>query len=159
MERFKHIKETLMTQVESQMANLHLVDTKELGEVIDMIKDLEEAIYYCTITEAMKEPKWEEKGHEKRYYPIEMPYYQEGGIRETPIELRDSKEGRSPKTRKMYMESKDMHHDKAVQMQELEQYMKELSKDIVEMIEGASPEEKQLLKSKLTTLVSKIDQV
>ena len=26
------------------------VDTKELGEAIDMIKDLEEAIYYCTVT-------------------------------------------------------------------------------------------------------------
>jgi hypothetical protein len=30
------------------------VDTKELGEAIDMIKDLEEAIYYCTVTEAMR---------------------------------------------------------------------------------------------------------
>jgi hypothetical protein len=32
------------------------VDTKELGEAIDMIKDLEEAIYYCTVTEAMTKP-------------------------------------------------------------------------------------------------------
>ena len=34
--------------------NLENVNTKELGEVIDMIKDLEEAIYYATITKAME---------------------------------------------------------------------------------------------------------
>ena len=72
-------------------------------------------------------------------------------------EVHDMKEGRSHKSRKMYMESKEMHKDKTTQMQELEQYMKELSSDIVEMIQGATPEEKQLLKSKMTTLVSKID--
>jgi hypothetical protein len=36
------------------MTHLDTVDTKELGEAIDMIKDLSEAIYYCTITEAME---------------------------------------------------------------------------------------------------------
>ena len=62
------------------------------------------------------------------------------------------------KQEKMYMESKEKHHDRSVQMQELEQYMKELSQDVTEMISGELPEEKQLLKTKLTTLVSKIDQ-
>ena len=32
------------------MTHLEQADTKELGEAIDMIKDLEEAIYYKTIT-------------------------------------------------------------------------------------------------------------
>ena len=41
--------------IESQMTNLDEVDTKELGEAIDMIKDLEEAMYYCTITKAMEQ--------------------------------------------------------------------------------------------------------
>ena len=53
-ERLKHMKETLMCAVEMQLCDLGEVDTKELGEAIDMIKDLEEAIYYCTVTEAMK---------------------------------------------------------------------------------------------------------
>ena len=35
--------------------------------------------------------------------------------------------------------------------------MKELSEDVVEMIGDASPEEKHLLKQKMTTLISKID--
>jgi hypothetical protein len=36
------------------MTHLDSVDAKELGEAIDMIKDLSEAIYYCTVTEAME---------------------------------------------------------------------------------------------------------
>ena len=138
MKRLEHIKEILIAEVQEQVKNLECVNAKELGEVMDMIKDIEEAIYYHTITEAMHEEPWD-----KKYYP-EM--------------MHDHKEGRSHKMRKSYLEAKEMHHDKSVQMQELEQYMKELSQDVVEMIAGASPEEKQLLKSKLTTLVSKIDQ-
>ena len=53
MKRLYHIKDILIDEVKSQVSNLECVDTKELGEAIDMIKDLEEAIYYCTITEAM----------------------------------------------------------------------------------------------------------
>ena len=41
-------------------------------------------------------------------------------------------------------------------MKELEHYLNELSKDIVEMVEDASPEEKQMLNQKLTTLAGKI---
>lgn len=142
MKRLCHIKECLMGQVSSQMGHLETVNAKELGEVIDMIKDLEEAIYYSTITEAM---------HEKDPYYSELPS-DDNNYPENKV-----KEGKSPKTRRMYMESKETHNDKTVQIQNLEQYMKELSSDIVEMIQGASPEEKQLLKSKLTTLISKID--
>ena len=46
--------------IEGQMANLDEVDTKELGEAIDMIKDLEEAMYYCTITKAMEQKEYEQ---------------------------------------------------------------------------------------------------
>lgn len=75
MEQMKRIKENLMCQVQAQMANLQAVDAKELGEVIDMIKDLEEAIYYCTITEAMSE-----KSHEPS-----MSYYDGSMMRYTPM--------------------------------------------------------------------------
>jgi type IV secretory pathway VirB4 component len=51
--QYELMKTTLMSCVQSQMANLKDVDAKELGEAIDMLKDLEEAMYYCTITEAM----------------------------------------------------------------------------------------------------------
>ena len=41
MEKYKHLKDSLMCCVEGQLSHLDTVDTKELGEAIDMIKDLE----------------------------------------------------------------------------------------------------------------------
>jgi hypothetical protein len=41
-------------------------------------------------------------------------------------------------------------------MQELEKYMQELTHDLLEMVEGASPEEKQMLQKKLSILATKI---
>lgn len=218
MEQLKNMKEMLMGCVQGQMTHLDTVDTKELGEAIDMIKDLSEAIYYCTVTEAM-EHKEKEGQKETMYYPV--MYYQEtpgntdgrdmsrGGNRrnyegemyypyydrdmdwmrgrmyyngngnssnssngtssngsgsrgyserDLGAIMRDSREGRSPMSRKNYMESKEMHKDKASQMQELEKYMQELTSDMVEMIEGASPEEKQLLSNKVAALATKIKQ-
>ena len=55
MEQLKNMKQTLVSCIQGQMTHLDSVDTKELGEVVDMVKDLSEAIYYCTITEAMGE--------------------------------------------------------------------------------------------------------
>lgn len=80
-------------------------------------------------------------------YYTERPY---------PMELRDRREGRSPMSRKMYMESKELHKDKTTQLKDLENYMQELSMDIAEMIDDASPEEKQMLQSKITALANKI---
>lgn len=192
MEKLKGLKEKLMHCVESQVyGDLNNVNTKELGEVIDMISDLEEAIYYCTIVKAMEEgekEKKEGKHHQgQMYYPYYMmidrdmdrmngrmyyPYYDEmyygggqggnsgagmnGGSRNYPVEMRDYREGRSPMSRRTYMESKEMHKDNKVKMQELDKYMQELSHDVVEMIEGATPEEKQLLQQKISLLASKI---
>jgi hypothetical protein len=73
--------------------------------------------------------------------------------------MRDNREGRSPVSRKGYMEGKEMHHPKEKQMKELEKYMQELTSDITEMIQGTSPEEKQLLQKKIATLAEKVGQV
>ena len=54
------------------------------------------------------------------------------------------------------MESKEMHKDKTIQMQELDRYAQELASDLVEMVEGASPEEKQYLSNKIAALAAKI---
>lgn len=196
MEQLKNMKQQLTSLVQGQLAHTDCVDTKELGEAVDMIKDLAEAIYYCTITEAM-EGKDKEDNKEVYYY---TPYYRYPDYRDEDIYyyggngenrggsssygyngnmigtngarvvrggrrmytedsmnmMRDSREGRSPMSRKMYMESKEMHQDSAVQMKELEKYMQELSKDIMEMIEEATPEEKQVLQQKIAMLAQKI---
>ena len=47
MERLKSIKDNLIAAVQCQ--DISSADAKEMGEVVDMIKDIEEAIYYCTI--------------------------------------------------------------------------------------------------------------
>lgn len=197
MHRLKSMKENLMCCVQNQMGNLSQVDAQELGAAVDMIKDLSEAIYYCTITEAM-EGKEKEQHQQPMYmmmdsgrkpdYSRDMdrnqgrmyydgnggtsyyPMYMDGnggngnsgnrngngGTSYYPLNMRDYREGRSPMSRKMYMESKEMHHDKAKQMKELENYMHELSQDITEMIQDASPEEKQLLQQKISALAGKI---
>ena len=180
-ERLNHMKETLMCAVEMQLCDLNTVDTKELGEAIDMIKDLEEAIYYCTVTEAMNAPQtyekeWrmQENGHHQEYGDSRM-YYD----RKMPVDSRthnsdphmnadsdhmsgerghrtDSSEGRSHMSRRMYMEAKHSHQDKSIQLRELEKYMQELSQDIVEMIDDASLEEKQYLEKKISALATKV---
>ena len=146
MEQLKMMKENIMACIQTQMGRLDEVNTEELGEAIDMIKDLSEAIYYCTITEAMKE---KEKDNKDIYYYTE---------REIPMDFaRDYREGRSPMQRRMYMESKEMHHNRDVQIKELEKYIQELTSDIMEMIKDATPEEKRMLQNKLTALATKIN--
>lgn len=221
IEQMKHMKTTLMNCVQGQLGDLSSVDAEELGEAMDMIKDLSEAIYYCTITESMEKSEKEKKEQpmmypvEYRYYPMDYNryyrdmdkaqgnmYYTEyaqggggnsgggrggnqgsgsrnyeggnrnydggsrgyedgnrqspGESRNYPIEIRDYREGRSPMTRKNYMERKMHGGAKEAQMHELEKYMQELTSDITEMIEGASMEEKQMLQKKISALATKI---
>lgn len=191
MNKLLEMKECLIHAVESQLHNLDSANCEELGGAIDMIKDLAEAAYYCTITEAMEE-KYDKGGDTYYYTEYRYPerdmdrdygrmYYSDssssgnymggnsmGGrqgsnssknFQEHPWSMetmRDSREGRSPVSRKSYIESKEMHKDKATQTMELEKYMTELSKDLTEIIEDATPEEKAILQKKLSALSSKI---
>ena len=186
--KLEWMRDSLICVVENQLCNLEEVDAKELGEAVDMIKDLEEAIYYCTVTEAMKdnaEMDWELKednhlqepnSNSRMYYsgkryPMmhsDKDYYHRddgtvtidsNGHGSDDHMQRDDREGRSYNSRRMYMEAKDMKRDKAIQLRELERYMQELSQDITEMIADASPEEKQYLEKKITALASKIGQM
>lgn len=206
MEDLKSMKKSLINCVQGQInGNLKEVDAKELGEAVDMIKDLEEAIYYATITKAMEEGDKEKKNHEGLGNPYQQPqntmfypvylrdmdkpygrmYYDgngnynmgdagsgrggsSGGSRnyqdhmmppyyEYPMDMmRDHREGRSPMSRKNYMEAKEKSHDPSTHMKELEKYLQELSQDVTEMIQSATPEEKQLLQQKISLLATKI---
>ena len=195
MEKLKHLKEMLMDGVSAEASKgLHAINREELGEAIDMIKDIEEIIYYCSITKAMEEKEKENEYMQKHNYSsMNYPMYYNGGSSRNyenmdnrmwynggnsssagnnargggsrgysdgwvmaPFDARDYREGRSYMTRKNYMEGKEMHHDKAKQMQELDKYVQELTDDVLEMIHDASPEEKVALSQKMTTLASKI---
>ena len=170
--RLEHIKDCLVCAIESQISHLEEVDAAELGEVVDMVKDLEEAIYYCTVTEAMKGQEFKGEEHYEmkngEHYKDKRMYY--GGVMYTEPEheshymmmdrdTMDGKEGRSHMSRRSYMEAKEMKKDKASQLRELEKYMQELSQDVVEMINDASPEEKQYLEKKISALAVKVGQM
>lgn len=188
MEKIKQMEEQLASIIQTQLCNPEHVDSKELGEVVDMLKDLSEFCYYKTITEAMEQKEKEPKSEYHMYYPS-MDYYRDmdrdygkmyysngDGSHSYPSNGRgnngssssyytdqmmmmpehDYREGRSYRSRRNYMESKEMHQGKEVQMQELEKYMRELSQDITEMIQDASPEERTVLQQKLQTLATKV---
>lgn len=218
----KHIHETIekiadcaKTEVCKGVENL---DTKEMKEVAEILNELCEAEYFCTLTKAMgeyeygKEYDMDGPMEERRYYrgrardsmgrfksrrgydemmdyhemyPMEhyrdmdreygrMYYSGSGshdgnsmsgsmgsGTRMNDSGMRDHREGRSGMSRRSYMETKEMHpgnsaEEKQAKTRELEKYMNELSSDLTEMIAGASAEEKSMLKSKMQTLLSKI---
>lgn len=230
MEQLKSIKEQLIAQVSSQMGDLKCVDAKELGEVIDMIKDLAQTEYYCEIYKQMKEAAEEQPKESNNYYYTErympMPdYYRDmerqsgrmyysgggggnsgsnssggnssssnsggssnssssgsgmtayyssqykpnpwGGYEEEPYydkdfilqHLRDDREGRSPMKRKMFMESKSNGSDSNKSMKELESYMQDLTSDMMDLLDKATPEEKSIVQKKVNTLAAKIQNV
>lgn len=145
IEKLKSIQECLASAAEAQVYDLENVDAQELGEVIDIIKDIEETIYYCTVTKAMKEGVENNHEPETMYYggyPIYKEknmgdYYDDrryddgkssshtntnssghmtGGTtngnsyyteKEYPHAFEDIREGRSYRSRRMYMESKE----------------------------------------------------
>ena len=208
VEQLKTIKDQLIAQVQAQMSDLKCVDAKELGEVVDMIKDLAEAVYYCEIYDQMKnseERREEEKvnnyyyteySHPYSYYRDmdrdygKMYYSSNSGTgtssshmgansgstssssnsmgeagrsyyteRDYPVYLRDEREGRSPMKRRMYMESKSTGQDRAKSLKDLESYMQDLTSDMMELLDKASPEEKTIVQKKMNTLAAKIQNV
>ena len=223
----KHIHEMIEKLAECSKMELEKgienVDTKEMGEVAEILNELCEAEYFCTITKAMKESEYGEEYdmngpmEERRYYrgrlrdsmgrfksrrgydemigyeemyPMEhyrdmdrehgRMYYSSGGGSGSSggnsmsgsmgsgsrnyggdSGMRDYREGRSGQSRRSYMETKEARpgnsaEDKQVKTKELEKYMNELASDITEMIAGASAEEKTMLKTKMQTLMQKI---
>lgn len=190
-EQLDAMKSSLMAIAQSRMGDLEHTDAEELGEVIDMIKDIEEAKYYCSITKAMENRSKEQTDREKidnalmverlqnqNYYGgpyLRYPdrnfdeygrmYYDGRDERRSNMNtersypvttLRDYREGKSPISRKGYVESKDAHMDTSYKMTKLGDYLKELGEDITEMIANASPEEKQMLRDKLTKIAQNV---
>lgn len=184
------------------------VDTSEMGQVVDMIKDLAEAEYHSIISKAMKKADEEEEEYDKellrslkaeygeesgrRYYDQyryangrfapkgkgtyrrgyeEPPYYHMYPEAEHMRDIdRDygkmyytepMSESNYDRAKRNYTETKEMHkantpEDKEHKMKSLDSYTKELASDITGMVADMSAEEKNLLRTKLSTLVSKI---
>lgn len=187
------------------------VNTEEMGEAVDMIKDLCEAEYKAVIVKSMKKADEEEEEYNKellrtlkaeygeeggrRYYdeyrykttgryapkgkgtyvgrrgyeePPYMHMYPErdmdreyGRMYYTEPTVTHTSESGYDRAKRMYTETKEMHkantpEDKEHKMKSLDSYTKELASDITGMVADMSAEEKNLLRTKLSTLVSKI---
>ncbi len=191
------------------------VDTKEMGEVVDMIKDLNEAEYRAVIVKSMKEVDEEQKEYDKELLRVLKDEYGEEGGRRYYDEYRYKTTGRfAPKGRgtrkgyeeppyyhmpvnyndmeymrdmdksqgkmyysepiaphvsesnydrakRHYTETKEMHKantpdDKEHKMKALDGYIKELGGDITQLIGDMTAEERNLMRTKLSTLVSKL---
>ena len=90
----------------------------------------------------------------RMYYTETEPIHKDGG-------MRDSREGKAGMMRKGYMETKEMHkgttpQDKEANMHSLESYLKELSEDLTELLPYMIPEERQMAKTRITTLAAKM---
>lgn len=118
-ERVCAIKDRAISLVESQLnGNIENVDAKELGEVVDIAKDMaeimkycEEACYYHKISEAMDEASEEDKKfYMDKYLPETQMYYTPMG---NYARMRDSR-GRYMYTEPMYRvdpSMRDMEHN------------------------------------------------
>lgn len=183
------------------------VNTEEMSEAVDMIKDLCEAEYKAVIVKSMKKADEEEEEYNKellralkaeygeeggrRYYDEyrykttgryapkgkgtyvgrrgyeEPPYYHMYPERDMDREYgrmyytEPMSESNYDRAKRNYTETKEMHknntpEDKEHKMKSLDSYTKELASDITGMVADMSAEEKNLLRTKLSTLVSKI---
>lgn len=100
-EALKTMKEQLISCVQGQMGDISKVDAHELGEAVDMIKDLAEAIYYCTISESMEKVDEQKKWGETNinYYTTRYPDYRDiertGGYMYYPVGSNGSSMGTS----------------------------------------------------------------
>ena len=90
------MEEQLIAEAEKQFECLEEVCTKELGEVIDMIKDLSAAIYYEAVTKAMEGDSWKTEKSDHHLSDSRSEY-----------------EGKSPRSRQLYIEARHMNKDKA----------------------------------------------
>lgn len=199
------LTEKAVNELEKGVEN---VDTSEMGQVVDMIKDLAEAEYHSIISKAMKKADEEEEEYDKELLrSLKAEYGEESGRRyydhyryangrfapkgkgtyrrgyeEPPYmhmypeleRMRDMDrdygkmyytepmpESNYDRAKRNYTETKEMHknntpEDKEHKMKSLDSYTKELASDITGMVADMSAEEKNLLRTKLSTLVSKI---
>lgn len=182
------------------------VDTCEMDKVVDMMKDLSEAMYYRTLTKAMQESDTEEimemfdkYGDDgKRYY--DMWRYKSGrfapkgmgtrrGYEEPPyyhmtpdqykehdpeywrdLDRKDGKmyytepitmESRYDKAKRMYTETKAKHNsgsveDKQLTLKEGEKMLNVIIDELMEMVNDATPEMKNMIKTKGMSAMQKI---
>lgn len=157
---------------------------EELEVAADIIKDIAaakesdaKAMYYCTLSKAMEEHEedygetWDKDGRfytepkrrrermtPERYHHIEdmtggRMYYTEP--ENMGNEMNDMRTGDSWKQRVKYYETKETG-DTSMRMDKLEKYTDSLSTDIMEMMNDATENERQMMRTKLQVMAQRI---
>lgn len=182
VKKAEKITEKLMDCICSEFEKgIQNVNTAEMGMVVDMLKDMADALYHLTTVDAMKDYS---EGAEERYYTeksrkrARMPEYDMSvedyrdmdrnrgrmyftePMAETTL-VRDAREGKSGMSRKGYMESKELHNsgseaDKMRNRQELEKWIDDIGTDVKSALGEMSPEERTVMRQKLTNLSNAI---
>lgn len=183
--RMYEMLETLSEGAKTELdKGLECLDTCEFGLVVDILKDLSEALYYRSVTKAMENLETEETTNWKRYsvpywhreprdidLDYDRMYFSSNMPRSPRIQKanakqffeepehyeRDSREGKAGLSRKNYMETKTLHpNDSQKKLENLDKYMKDLAEDVVNLYEDGTNEEKTMVKAKLQTLLQKM---
>lgn len=229
-------KLTECAKAEIDKKGIEELDAEEFGKATDIIKDLAEAMYYRTLTEAMKESEygadydeygpmddgrrgyrgqprsktsgrymsrgdgrrsnrgrrgyeepWDEMYDEMEYMRdmdrggMNRMYYSGGSSSSGGSGMSGGSSGgssggnmggmsggsgggsrgysdgsRYENARRGYEEKKQSGADKQEKMKSLEEYMKELGSDLSSLLSEMSPEEKTMVKSKLSMLAQKV---
>lgn len=196
------LSECAKIEMESGIEN---VDTCEMGKVVDMMKDLSEAMYYRTLTKAMDESNLEEtlemferygdgrrfydkyryadgrfapkgrgtyrRGYYEPYYHMTPEMYREHDPEwYRDMDRKDGKmyytepitmESRYDKAKRMYTETKAKHNsgsveDKQLTLKEGEKMLNVIIDELMEMVSDATPEMKNMIKTKGMSAMQKI---
>ena len=196
------LSECAKSEMESGIEN---VDTCEMGKVVDMMKDLSEAMYYRTLTKAMDESNLEEtlemferygdgrrfydkyryadgrfapkgrgtyrRGYDEPYYHMNPNMYREHEPEYwRDMDRKDGKmyytepitmESRYDKAKRMYTETKAKHNsgsveDKQLTLKEGEKMLNVIIDELMEMVSDATPEMKNMIKTKGMSAMQKI---
>lgn len=156
---------------------IECVDACEMGQVTDMMKDLAEAMYYRTLTKAMDDFDTDDISELFGRFDSSRRHYTPN-YRMTPEMYRNMENDRDmdrsngrmyygttesgyDRAKRYYTETKELHRantpqDKEAKMRGLEDYFKEISSDITGLLSDMTPEERSMLKSKISALATKL---
>lgn len=145
MEKLKCIKHKLVDAVYNELSkDIHCINTEELGEAVDMIKDISKALYYCSVVEEMEESK-ETMNY---FFPVRElsphKFYYTEPWEKGHMMMED------------YLKDKEKHTDEKMAMEDLEKYLDQVTKEVTRMAEHANAEEKTLMHQKVSHLVTKL---
>lgn len=148
-------------------------DNEDIMRMLEQYEDYPDRRYYDHYRYA--DGRFAPKGRGTRRGYDEPPYYHmdpewdrdmdrhDGKMHYTDTEMNrpEMKESNYDRAKRHYTETKDMHkadtpEDKQKKMESLDSYMKEITGDVTKLMHDMTAEEKNLLRNKLSTLVSKI---